>query len=229
MTRKIIITIAIITLILLGPFVIVPLVSNITSTPYDMNLLMSDKLKERYDWIFKDSVQQKADLLYSIGREDDKFLYIYDINDEYLMYINEIKEYKEVSLDSIKYIESSEIKDFSSFASGSWGEPSLTFEIKSMSIQSTALKISFSKESDIMDIERQDDFTLLNLKLNSMMICDNEDIMHYKIHYNNICIPTAIAFFNTKDSFFIIHLRRIDNKMIEKSTIKNLIRLNTST
>ena len=195
--------------------------------PFYMNLFMEENESNRYDWIFNDSIRAESRLVYSIGRDErNKFHYVYDIGGRYYLYIYEIKEYSDLSLDKIDISYTSQIRKLNVSQGGYYGSPWLHFDSKIGSTKANKLNIVFSDDSKILGDFREPGYILLRTNFQSLMITNNEDDLHLNVYYeDNKIIPTDFLLLKKKDSFFLITIKSTNNKIFPDSTILKILKI----
>lgn len=195
-------------------------------SPYRMNLFMDENKSNRFDWLLKDSILKHSKLVYSMGRKEDKFFYVYDICKKYYLYIYEIKEYNAVDIDNIKYFKEATIKTLKSCESGYYGSPWLIFNTKRGSIQTRRLKFHFSNDTKLLKIEKTKDYIFFKSNFKSVMIGDQTDNIHFNIYYEeDKIIPTDFLILKKRFSFFLILIRKIDNRPLDDCNIFDILNL----
>ncbi|MBI9055960.1 MAG: hypothetical protein JEY96_19215 [Bacteroidales bacterium] len=179
--------------------------------------------ESRYDWLLNKENISHSDKVYSIGRVDDKYLYVYELNEKYLLYIYEIEEYENIQISNIGIALSEKLKENEIGISGSGSWHSLTFTSKLDKIEANKLTLFFSENSTASIIDKNSLSIQFKTVLDKLVIKNEQGEYQFEIFHEKKAIPTNFLFFKGNDSFFIISIFAKDNSVLEDSIIQKLL------
>jgi len=190
--------------------------------------LMSDKNQtNRYSWMLKDSLKQKFLNTYQVEKLGKRYLFTYEYENKQILYIYEVKEYQNVSINNIQ--EDTVLKDNfeqSPYNSAYWGNPYLFLESACRDIKTDSIVIDFCVETTILERERSLDYLYFKVNLKSLIIGENNGKIDLRIFCKQKPLPIEILFIKTIDSFYIIALRNTNNETIDGRSLLEILDLN---
>jgi len=222
--RKVIIVFVVLILAILVILFNFNFIKSVSDTKsYWMNLVHDQN--DRYDWLLNEENIESAEKVYSIGRVDDKYLFVFEIDNKYLIHVYEIAEYKNIQIENLEYKLNENLNKIEINPKGSGNWRYLTFDTKLDTLIASKLKLYFSEKSNASIIDKNESYFYLKTHLDKLAIFNENGDCHFEIYHDNNVVPTNFLFLKGQDSFFMISIYAMDYSELSDSTLLKMLNL----